>query len=267
MPTYGEILSKDSDGKKFMSALTNNGGANEFTAIKGANRATQNSEAVADLVVTLDGETVPVTDNGGSLTVDDGAGSLTTDQLSEYTDGATFTRSSSKLLAGLAGIYESAVSTLTAGKVALARLTSRGAVVTAGDVITATKTLTAAQVTGGSNNNIDTITGLSADDLRGFEWQISLYSTLDAAATVSIFGLNLARGADPTNATNRIYSGTDVVSAGGDLILSPYAAGANANAWVQVEALSGIFGDMDIHITAAAATSGSIVLGIEGRAK
>lgn len=46
-----------------------------------------------------------------------------------YADGATFTRGSSKLLAGLAGIYESTVSTLTAGKVALARLTSRGAVV------------------------------------------------------------------------------------------------------------------------------------------
>jgi hypothetical protein len=48
-------------------------------------------------------------------------------------DGATFTRGSSYVWPGLAGIYESTVSTLTAGKVALARLTSRGAVVTAGD--------------------------------------------------------------------------------------------------------------------------------------
>jgi len=103
----------DSAGDKAVSLIADNSGSNVAAAFKGVNKATQNGDTVADLVVSLDGETVDLT--------------------AQYADGATFTRGSSKLLAGLAGIYESTVTALTAGKVALARLTARGAVVVAQD--------------------------------------------------------------------------------------------------------------------------------------
>lgn len=157
----------DSAGDKAVSLIVDNSGSNAAAAFKGVNKATQNGDTVADLVVSLDGETVTLAaqknedaahssgdaglmalavrkDTATALAGTDGdyaplevdaVGALHTRDRAGYADNDTFTRGSSRLIAGLAGIYESTVSALTAGKVALARLTSRGAVVTAGDQV------------------------------------------------------------------------------------------------------------------------------------
>ena len=51
----------DSAGDKAVSLITDNGGTNVAAAFKGANKATQNGDTVADLAITLDGETVTLT--------------------------------------------------------------------------------------------------------------------------------------------------------------------------------------------------------------
>lgn len=157
----------DSAGDKAVSLITDNGGTNVAAAHKGANLATQNGDSVADLVVSLDGETVTLAaqknedtahtggdpglmalavrkDTATALAGADGdyaplevdaVGALHTVDRAGYADNATFTRGTSRLVAGLAGIYESTVTALTAGKVALARLTSRGAQVVSSDTL------------------------------------------------------------------------------------------------------------------------------------
>ena len=72
MPAYGDGLPTDSGSKKFLGVLSDNGGANDFVAIKGANRATQNAEVVADMAVasTAEGATTDaavITDADGTL--------------------------------------------------------------------------------------------------------------------------------------------------------------------------------------------------------
>jgi hypothetical protein len=47
--TYGEQQPVDDGGAKFFAALVDNGGVNEFTAISGYNRRSQNGEIVADM--------------------------------------------------------------------------------------------------------------------------------------------------------------------------------------------------------------------------
>lgn len=51
--TYGEQQPVDDAGAKFFAALVDNGGVNEFTAIGGANRRTQNGEIVVDMDVNV----------------------------------------------------------------------------------------------------------------------------------------------------------------------------------------------------------------------
>ena len=47
---YGAALPTDNASKKFLGVVVNNAGANEFQAIAGANRRTQNAEIIADMV-------------------------------------------------------------------------------------------------------------------------------------------------------------------------------------------------------------------------
>jgi hypothetical protein len=51
--TYAEQLPVDNAGKKLFAALVDNGGVNEFTAVGGINRRTQNGEVVADMDVNV----------------------------------------------------------------------------------------------------------------------------------------------------------------------------------------------------------------------
>jgi hypothetical protein len=51
--TYGEQLPVDDASKKFLGVVVNNGGANEFAAIGGENRRSQNGEIVADMAINV----------------------------------------------------------------------------------------------------------------------------------------------------------------------------------------------------------------------
>ncbi len=74
-------------------------------------------------------------------------------------DGAAFTAGSSYVWPGLAGVYQSTVGVLTAGQRGLARLTSRRAVVTAGDSLTVGMHNTS--VSGAGDVEVSTTTALS----------------------------------------------------------------------------------------------------------
>lgn len=165
----------DSAGDKAVSLIADNSGSNVAAAFKGVNKATQNGDTVADLVVSLDGELVGIGSTGGA-----------------YADGATFTRASSKLLAGLGGIYESTVSTLTAGKVALARLTSRGAVVTAADIMT-TVLYNDGGTSGASDGAMRSTSPVSFDTAATMEQarqrSIFIENTLDQAVTLILWNV------------------------------------------------------------------------------
>lgn len=56
----------DSAGDKAVSLIADNSGSNVAAAFKGVNKATQNGDTVADLVVSLDGETVTATAQSGA---------------------------------------------------------------------------------------------------------------------------------------------------------------------------------------------------------
>lgn len=84
--TYGEQLIVDDGGAKAFAALVDNGGVNEFTAIGGANRRTQNGEPVVDMDVNvtnqvtdgvqLDHYTLNTAASEQSLTVDNTVGGV-----------------------------------------------------------------------------------------------------------------------------------------------------------------------------------------------
>jgi hypothetical protein len=54
--TYAEQLPIDDAGKKLFAVLVDNGGVNEFTAVRGGNRSTQNGEIVADMHVNVNNQ-------------------------------------------------------------------------------------------------------------------------------------------------------------------------------------------------------------------
>lgn len=64
---YGEQLPVDDASKKIFAALVDNGGVNEFTAIAGTNRRTQNGEIVADMNVSFTNEVISSISSTGGL--------------------------------------------------------------------------------------------------------------------------------------------------------------------------------------------------------
>ena len=85
--TYGEQNPVDDGGAKFFASLVDNGGVNEFTAIGGSNRRTQNAEIVADLNTNVTNQitgglswlanfTLNAAADEQSLTVDDTVGGV-----------------------------------------------------------------------------------------------------------------------------------------------------------------------------------------------
>ncbi len=142
--TYGDELPDDSVGKKFQGAVYDTGAANAIAAVKGVNPVTQQGKTVVDQSVAV--STASGAGAAGGLAADAAVTTDATGTRSAYLrgivtwfarlgalDGAAFTAGSSYVWPGLAGVYQSTVSLLTAGKTGLARLTERRAVVVAGD--------------------------------------------------------------------------------------------------------------------------------------
>ena len=101
----------DSAGDKAVSLITDNGGSNVAAAIKGVNKATQNGDTVADLVVSLDGETISA------------------NALSGATDDAAATGQ----IYPLAGLYQATPALVDDGDVGRVRMTQRRGVIDAAD--------------------------------------------------------------------------------------------------------------------------------------
>lgn len=299
----------DSAGDKAVSLITNNGGTNVAAAHKGANLATQNGDSVADLVVTLDGETVTLaaqknedtahttgdpglmalavrkdavtalagTDGDYAPLEVDAVGALHTVDRAGYADNATFTRGTSRLLAGLAGIYESTVSTLTAGRVALARLTSRGAVVTAADTRFNYGSSSTVTEIGDIEASTNIVTGMATPTTASFDGvtigAAAMYYKIPMVGWRSAFvGLrNNGLGVDLTvsvslfnhNATGHfVVIGSFTVANNGYLYLSPLAGGTGVAATLEtIPALETPCAWIQIAVTPASAPgAGSVLL-------
>lgn len=213
-------------------------------------------DTLAALAGTTGDYTPLTTDSMGALNVATRGG---------YADGATFTRGSSRLLAGLAGIYESTVSTLTAGKVALARLTSRGAVVTAGDF----QALTLANAEAITDTSVHdyTIRSVLSASIGGpqigmYKWRFSFRNTHDQAANISIYA---------TTATGQsiiLYTESAVLSAtSGNMIIGPGAVGTGgATTYKQISALAEAgWWDLFVRVQfSTAPTTGAVTVSANG---
>lgn len=299
--TYGETQTKDTDGKKFQGVLTDTGSAtNEFYAVKGVNKATQNSETVADMSVA-----VTTASGAGAAIGATGDAAITTDTTGTVSgklrgivawfarlggvDGSAFTSGSSYVWAGLGGVYQSTVTTLAAEKTGLARLTSRRAVVTAGDAVD----------TYGSSGSVDYVgdmtvsttalhSGYVAPTLAFFDgsdvgfgagtrwirvpmtaWRdcaFVIQNTLGVSMDCSIYGA--VRGTSLGPAGIHLLGSAVTITASSTVGFSAHDRGTGATSdSVQIKGMNGVYSDFFVAITPASdPASGGVYFAVLRRA-
>ncbi len=281
--TYGDELPDDSVGKKFQGAVYDTGSANAIAAVKGVNPVTQQGKTVVDQSVAV--STASGAGAAGGLAADAAVTTDATGTRSAYLrgivawfarlgslDGAAFTAGSSYVWPGLAGVYQSTVGVLTAGKTGLARLTARRAVVT----------------TGGDPSYVAFSSTTTADDL-GFaltaadfdirntsphyynvgvgskgDTSVSLFikSTLDATLNIVIYG-KFASG----SVNRTLYTESAIIPATtGEVQFVPYTAATNAGTTVVVPAFAGNPIPQNLYVVLVAGsspTTGTVTIHIE----
>ncbi len=200
-------------------------------------------------------------------------------------DGAAFTAGSSYVWPGLAGVYQSTVGTLMAGQSGLARLTSRRAVVTAGDNIS--NWASSSSVSNAGDIVVSTtsiFSGFSAPTTAFFDgtdpgfgasaryiripmlsWEdvsILIYHNLGVDLTCSM-------SLDPGGAigTSSLIA-SQIVSTSTGIVFSPYAGGTGGGANLfAVPAMSTPTTYLSIALTPSADPSvGSVVINVVRRA-
>lgn len=270
--TYGDELPDDSVGKKFQGAVYDTGSANAIAAVKGVNPVTQQGKTVVDQSVAV--TTASGAGAAGGLAADAAVTTDATGTRSAYLrgivawfarlgalDGAAFTAGSSYVWPGLAGVYQSTVDVLTAGQRGLARLTSRRAVLVAGDY--RSDTLRTSDITSGTDilgNTTGlvpgaTLTGAFFDGTDvGFgaaaryvyipvsDWKnitIGIVHSLGVDVTLQVSGLMGGSGGHNLTGGANVVLYTSVIATGSELFLGATAAGTGAGAaWVSVPAFS-----------------------------
>lgn len=230
MGSYADTIPTDGDGDKFHGVVTDNSGTNDIVAVKGVNRTTQNGEVVADMAVSLDGETVNVT----------GTTSITT--------GATDDAAAAGQIFPMAGVYQATADEVDDGDVGRVRM-DKGRVL----------------MTTGNYRHVD-LSGLMSDrasfsysyNLYGYEYPgakiIHVRNELDVDIDIVLRGRHPAYG----------YSYGNIITAtltkGNDIWMMPMDnVGSSASTWyVAVPILSVSFPRLELIIsTASTPTSGA----------